>query len=175
MNFYVKFFCYKLLRKSNVEIARKLGVKIGEKCLVLSNPYKCFGSEPYLVELGNHVEITSGVKFITHDGGVWVLREQEEFQKVDKFGKITIGNNVFVGLNSIIMPNVTIGDNCVIGAGSLVNKNIPSGEVWAGVPAKKICTLEEYKNKSMSQFSYTKGLSFEEKKQALQKTHPEWF
>ena len=82
---------------------------------------------------------------------------------------------MFIGLNTTILPGVTIGDNCVIGAGSLVNKSIPSGEVWAGVPAKRICSLEEYKNKNMDSFDYTKGLSAKEKEQAVRKAHPEWF
>ena len=66
-----------LFYKDNVKYARKLGVTVGENCRILSDPEKCFSSEPYLVELGNHVEITGDVRFITHDGGVWTLREKE--------------------------------------------------------------------------------------------------
>ncbi len=164
-----------LLRKNNVQIARELGVRIGERCRILSNPYRMFGSEPYLIEIGDHVEITADCRFITHDGGVWVLRDTPEFAKADKFGKITVGNNVFIGARSTIMPGVTIGDNCVVGAGSVVTKSIPSGEIWAGVPAKKICTLEEYKKKCEAVADYTKGLSREEKKTAIKELHPEWF
>lgn len=124
----------RLLRKSNVDIARELGVSIGENCLIFSNPYRCFGSEPYLVEIGNHVEITSGCQFATHDGAVWTLRVEPELAKFDKFGKITVGNNVFIGINSTILPGVTIGDNCIVGAGSLVTKDIPSAKCGAGYP-----------------------------------------
>lgn len=49
---------------------------------------------------------------------------------------IIIGKRVFIGGHSIILKGVTIGDDSVIGAGSVVTKNIPSGEVWAGNPAK---------------------------------------
>ena len=171
----LKVWCNKLTRKSNTEIARQLGVRIGNRCHILADPYVCFGSEPFLVELGDHVEVTGGCRFVTHDGAVWVLREEQELAMVDKFGKITVGNNVFIGLSSTILPGVTIGDNCIIGACSLVNKNIPSGEVWAGVPAKRICTVEEYKQRSMPYLDRTKGLSPEEKKKAICQNHPEWF
>lgn len=62
-----------------------------------------------------------------------------------RIGKVCIGNRVFVGLGTIILPNVTIGDDVIIGAGSVVSKSIPSGCVCAGVPAKVICSMEEYK------------------------------
>lgn len=59
--------------KNPVKEARKQGVTIGEGCIILcSNP---FGSEPYLISIGNHVRMSRGVQFITHDGGVWVIRE----------------------------------------------------------------------------------------------------
>lgn len=170
-----KMVLNRIKKKDNVLIAREMGVRIGENCLILSNPYRCFGSEPYLVELGNHVEVTGGCQFVTHDGGVWTLRVQDGCEKVDKFGKITVGDNVFIGINSVILPGVRIGDNCVIGAGAVVAKDIPSGEVWGGVPAKFISTYEQYIKKSLEKADFTKGLSPEEKKKAIQERHPEWF
>ena len=72
---------------------------------------------------------------------------KEKFKNVDKFGKITVGNNCFIGCRSIIMPNVTIGNNCVVGSGSVVTKSIPDGEVWAGNPAHFITTIDKYTEK----------------------------
>lgn len=66
-----------------------------------------------------------------------------------KFGKIEVGEYSFIGANSTIMPGVVIGDHCVIGAGSLVTKNIPNGTVYAGVPARFICTTEQYAEKCL--------------------------
>ena len=167
---------FSYLRKNKYpQIAREFGVKVGENCRFLTNPYVCFGSEPYLVEIGNHVEITGECRFITHDGALWVLRQEKEFEKLDKFGKITVGNNVFIGIRSTVMPGVTIGDNVIVGAGSLVTKSIPTGEVWAGVPAKKICTLDEYKEKTLKLADETKGLSAKEKEKAIREKHPDWF
>lgn len=164
-----------ILKKDNVQIARELGVRIGDDCLILANPYQAFAMEPYLIKLGDHVEITTGCRFITHDGGVWCLRKIEGLNKIDKFGKITVGNNVFIGLQSLIMPGVSIGDNCIIGAGSIVTKSIPSGEVWAGVPARYICSIEQYHEKALRVADFTKHLNAREKKAALEKKHPEWF
>ena len=63
-----------------------------------------------MIEIGDNVRITSGVRFVTHDGGVWVLRHKySELSDIDLFGKIRIGNNVHIGFNAIIMPGVTIG------------------------------------------------------------------
>ena len=174
MNKFIRKIVNRLKRKSNVEIARDLGVRVGQNSLILCDPYECFGSEPYLVELGDHVEVTGGCRFVTHDGAVWVLRQEAGLEKIDKFGKITVGNNVFIGINSTILPGVTIGDNCIVGACSLVTTSIPSGEVWGGVPAKKICSLDEYKMRAMPFFDYTKGLSPQKKEEAVRAAHPEW-
>ena len=135
----------KFLRKkieNPITYSRRVGVTIGERCKLNGLPN--WGSEPWLISLGDHVEISFDCVFITHDGATWVFREQEKYKNVIKFGKIIVGNNCFIGARSTILPGVTIGDNCVIAAGSLVTKNVPSGEVWGGVPASFITTTEKY-------------------------------
>lgn len=62
-------------------------------------------------------------------------------------GIVTIGNNVFIGVNSIVLKDTIIGDNVIIGAGSVISGNVESNSVYAGVPAKKICSLDEYVEK----------------------------
>jgi acetyltransferase-like isoleucine patch superfamily enzyme len=121
----------------------KIG-KIGERCRIYS---RLFGSEPYLIEIGNHVHIGENVQLITHDGGVWVLRDMLERQELDSFGKIVIKDNVFIGNNTIILPGVVIGENVVIGAGSVVTKDVPHNTVVGGVPAKTIKSIELYAKK----------------------------
>lgn len=135
------------IRKDPVKYARKIGVNIGENSRIIEWPD--WGGDPYLVSIGNHVTISYGCAFITHDGSTWIFREQEKYKSVIKVGKIDIGNNCFIGARTTIMPGVTIGDNCVIGACSLVNKNVPSGEVWAGNPAKFICKSDDYAEKCL--------------------------
>lgn len=117
-----------------------LGVRFGKNVRILHYPR--FGSEPYLIEIGNNVTITRGVCFVNHDGGVAVFRN--EYPGLNVYGKIKIGNNVFIGINTIILPGVTIGNNVVIGAGSIINKDVPNDVVVAGVPAKIIKSTEDY-------------------------------
>lgn len=148
---------------------RDYGVRIGDGCEIYENV--SFGSEPYLVTIGNHVRITAGVKFITHDGGVWVVREMMNMSDIDKFGAITIGNNVHIGMNSIIMPGVSIGDNCIIGCGAVVTKNVPPYEIWGGVPARKIKTVAEYFQQHEHAFEHTKQMNSDEKKAYLIKKY----
>ena len=108
-----------------------------------------YGSEPYLITLGNYVRISGFVQFVTHDGGSWVFRREGKYKDIVHFGRIKIGNNVFIGTHAIIMPDVVIGDNVVIGAGAVVTKKIPSNTVAVGVPAKPIMTIDEYAKKMM--------------------------
>lgn len=146
------------------------GVEIGDNCEIY--PSANFGSEPYLISLGNHVRINSGVQLITHDGGVWVLREYLDIlghEKIDLFGQIKIGNNVHIGTNAIIMPNVIIGNNVIIGCGAVVTKNIPDNSIAVGVPARIIKTIDEYTKQHIKEFDYTKKMSNKSKKEYLLK------
>jgi acetyltransferase-like isoleucine patch superfamily enzyme len=130
--FFKSMFCL-LSGESKNKFLRWYGLKIGIGCEIYS---KEFDSEPFLIEIGNHVVIAPGSVFITHDGAVWVMRHA--FPEMDLFGRISIGDNTFVGVNCIIMPNTTIGSNCIIGAGSVVRGNIPDNSVVMGNPAKVI-------------------------------------
>lgn len=146
----------------------KRGGILGKNCEIF--PDVEFGSEPYLIKIGDNVRITNGVRFVTHDGGMWVLRNLG-IPDIDKFGTIEIGNNVHIGWNAIIMPNVKIGNNCVIGAGAVVTKNIPDNSIAVGVPARVIEDIEVYKEKALKSADYTKNMSPDSKKEYLQKKY----
>jgi len=105
-----------------------------------------FGTEPFLISFGNNCVIATGVRFINHDMSIEMINFSQGFdRKVQVIEKeIKLGDNVFIGADSIILPGVTIGSNCIVGAGSVVTKNIPDGEIWAGVPAKKISIYKDY-------------------------------
>jgi acetyltransferase-like isoleucine patch superfamily enzyme len=122
---------------SAAKYARFVGVKIGDDCSIAT---KYFGSEPYLVTIGNHVQVTLGVRFSTHGGG-WVFRNK--YADFDTFGKITVGDNVYIGNCSLILAGVTIGNNVIIGAGSVVTKSIPDNVIVAGNPAKYIGSVSD--------------------------------
>ena len=137
-----------LYKKTDPEkYARSLGVKIGKNCVVGN---AVWGSEPYLISLGDHVLLSFEVAFVTHDASHWCFKDEPGYEDVKQFGSIRVGNNVFIGCRSTILRGVTIGDNSIIGACSLVNKDIPAGEVWAGVPARYITTTEEYKKRCLA-------------------------
>lgn len=159
----------KIKRMNNpVKYWRKKGALIGDGCEIYSTA--SLGSEAYLVKLGDKVRVNSGVLFITHDGGVWVLRNiKEEYKGIDIIKPIEIGNNVHIGTNAIIMPNVKIGNNCIIGCGAIVTKDIPDNSIAVGVPARVIETIEDYENKHKEEFLQTKYMSSEDKRQFLLK------
>ena len=141
--------------------ARKAGVKMGEKNFIRS---RFWSSEPYLITVGSNCAITSGVKFFTH-GGARAARAK--YPKFDFFGKINIGNYVYIGTGSMIMAGVSVGDNVLIAAGSVVTKSVPSNVVVGGNPAKILCPLEVFIERNMKYNTNSKGLSYEEKKKLL--------
>jgi acetyltransferase-like isoleucine patch superfamily enzyme len=132
------------------EYYRKKGFLIGRNNRIYIRNLD-LSTESYLIKIGNHCTITAGVVFLTHDGGAWVFREQ--IPNLNVFGKIEIKDNCFIGINSIILHNVTIGPNSVVGAGAIVTKDVPPNTVVAGNPAKKICSIEEYKEKCIKKFT----------------------
>ncbi|MDR1738419.1 MAG: acyltransferase [Candidatus Symbiothrix sp.] len=136
-------------------------IKKGKDCRLIDCTVS---SEPYLLTLGDHVSATR-THFETHDGGVWLFREENPTWTIIK--PINIGNNVYIGTNCIILPGVTIGDNVIIGAGSIVTKDIPSNTVYAGIPARFIKTVEEYKSKIEKNVLHTKLLSDKAKEEYL--------
>jgi acetyltransferase-like isoleucine patch superfamily enzyme len=148
-----------------VGYARSLGVRVGDRCRLLDLNGGTFGSEPWLITIGDHVTITTGVHFVTHDGGVWVFRE--EHPDADLFGPIAVGNNVFLGLNVTLMPGITIGNNVVIGAGAIVTRDIPGDSVAVGAPAKVVMTLAEYWAKVEPRLSNTGRMLGDEKRAFL--------
>ena len=123
--------------------------------------------------IGNNVRITSGVKITTHDGGVWVLRHKyPELRDVDKFGRVTIGDNCHIGMGAIIMPGVTIGSDCIVGAGAVVTKDVPDGAIVVGVPARVVSTIDSYREKHQCEFVNTKHMSWDEKRGFVEQAFP---
>ncbi len=173
MNLFKKLTDLIHVKRDPVGYARSIGVTVGDRVKLISiKPgFATFGSEPYLVTIGDDVTITGSVQFITHDGGVWVFNnkhnEMGDPNNIDVCGPITIGNNVFVGFGAILMPNATIEDNVVIGAGAVVTGTIPSNSVAVGVPAKVIMTIEEYRKRVERNCCHIRTLSYQEKKEYL--------
>lgn len=145
-----------------IQQAEKAGVLLGKDNEIQSKFWE--RAEPYLITIGNNCQITLGVKIFTHGGGKVVRHISKNF---DVFGKVRIGNNVYIGNNSLIMPGVTIGDNVLVAAGSVVTHSVPDNVVVGGNPARILCSLEEYYQRNLTYNTDTKGLSPKEKKNVL--------
>jgi len=152
---------YKTTFWSYEKQARKAGVRMGDNNFVMSHFWT---SEPYLIEIGSHCQLTLGCHVYTHGGGSALRAKYPDF---DAFGRIKIGNYVYVGNYALIMPGVTIGDNVIIGAGSIVTKSIPSNVVVAGNPAKILCNIEEYMQRNIKYNIGSKKLNKKEKRELL--------
>lgn len=127
---------------SSEKYARRIGVKIGKHCLIDT---RYWSSEPYLISIGNNVQITRNVSFYTHGGANCLRKNYPDF---DVFGRIVVEDWVYVGAFSQIMPGVTIGEGALVAAGSVVTKSVTPHTVVGGNPARFICTTEEYYEKN---------------------------
>ncbi|MCC6502880.1 MAG: acyltransferase [Deltaproteobacteria bacterium] len=130
------------------EYFREQGAQIGEGCSIIP---RMLGTEPYLVKIGNHVTIASGVVFITHDGGCWIFRE--EVPDIQVFGPIIIEDNCVVGQNAVLFPNIRIGKNSIVGAGSVVISDVPPDTIVMGIPARPFGSIAKYKEKCLERWA----------------------
>lgn len=152
-------------RLNPVKHARKIGVNIGD------NPHfygpQSWGTEPWLITLGNNVHMASGCRFVNHDGGTLLFRDRVPDLEITK--PIVVGNNVYIGAETMILPGVHIGNNVVIGARSVVTRDIPDNSVAVGVPARVIKTADEYFEKIQRESLHLGHLKGKEKDNALKK------
>lgn len=144
-----------------VAYARHLGVNVGNHTTISIHDWS---SEPYLVTIGDHVQITRGVAIHTHGGGNSVRKVIPDF---DVFGKVVIEDWCYVGAFSQIMPGVTIGEGSLVAAGSVVTKSIPPHSVVGGNPAKVLCTINDYLERNIEFNTHTKGMDVEQKRKLL--------
>ena len=161
------YYCYSIRKDPSLTMYYRYKYKdanIGRNCSFIGKNIS-FSSEPYLITLGNHVRVSFDVAFITHDGGTHILRKK--YPNASIYGKIIVGNNVFIGARSIIMPGVTIGNNCIIAAGSVVTKDIKDGHIVGGVPAKLISLTNDYEKKHIDQLMYIADFPYQKKKEIL--------
>ena len=134
-----------------IKYLKKIGISIGSNCRIFDPKTNIIDIQnPYLLTIGENVKITSGVIILTHDYS-WSVIANVKGEILGNVGYVNIGNNVFIGMNSIILKNTKIGDNVIIGAGSIVSGNIESNSVYAGNPAKKIMSIDEFYKKRKEQ------------------------
>lgn len=136
----LKNILYRLRGEYTTEQLLKMGMKVGKNFGrlngVILDPSHC-----WLIEIGDNVTMAPRVHILCHDAST------KQFMNYTKIGRVTIGDNVFIGAESVVLPGVTIGNNVIVGANSTVIHDIPDNTVVAGTPAKLICTLDDYLNK----------------------------
>ncbi len=142
-------FGHRVDSETYIKYLRSLGMSIGERT-VIYEPRASYVdvTRPYLIKIGNDVKITRGVTILTH-GYDWSVLAGLHQTVLGSGRGTSIGDNVFIGMNTTILKGVHIGNNVVIGAGSLVNKDIPDNCVAAGNPCKMIMPIEDYYKKRL--------------------------
>jgi len=134
--------------RSTAEFIRKhhLYGSVGENCMIMKRKLPLYSN---LVHLHNNVWVASNVGFVTHDVIHNMLNRNPSTggQFIERVGCIEVMDNVFIGSGTRILYNTRIGSNVIIGSDSLVTKDIPDNSVYAGVPAKFICSFDEYVEK----------------------------
>ena len=150
-------------RISHEKYAKKIGLNFGENCHFYGKI--SWGTEPWIITLGNNVHVTADCRFVTHDGATLLFRHIEPTLELTK--PIKVGDNVYIGTRTMIMGGVTIGNNVIIGAGSIVTHDIPDNSVAVGVPARVIKTADEYFEKAKKESLGLGHLKYKEKDDAL--------
>lgn len=145
---FVRAKLMRLRSEISTEELVKLGLTIGknfsrqEKTLIDQ-------SHCWLIDIGDDVTIAPRVHILAHDAST------KKSLGYTRIGLVNIGNNVFIGASSTILPGVKIGDNVVIGAGSVVSRDIPSNSVAVGNPAKVVCSYDDFIERKQSEMKNT--------------------
>ena len=149
-------------KKLTTKWFRHYGMTVGDNCTICCN---ILPSEPYLVTIGNNVTISAPVQLLTHDNSIIKISRGAV---TDTFGSISIGDNCFIGANTVILPGVTLADNIIVAAGSIVTKSFfENNIIIGGNPARKITTWDLSLAKNMKYAQNITGLSAKEKKKLL--------
>jgi maltose O-acetyltransferase len=131
---------------SFLEDLKKRGLRVGKNFKMLEG---CVidDSHCWHIEIGDDVTLAPRVLVLAHDASTKMHLNYTRIKNVK------IGNKVFIGAGTIILPGIKIGDNVIIGAGSVVTKDIPNNSLFAGNPAKFICSTDSFITRMKSQMS----------------------
>lgn len=167
----IRSIIYRFRGEYTTEKLMKMGMKVGKNFYrlngVILDPAHC-----WLIEIGDDVTLAPRVHILAHDAST------VHYLGYAKIGKVVIGNKVFIGSDTVVLPNVCIGNNIVVGANSTVTRDLESGYVYAGNPARKICSIEEFveKNRNLmrtvpcysEEYTLRKNINVEKKKQMIE-------
>ena len=141
---FVKALVFRIRGTYTVEKLVRMGLTVGKNF----NPQLGFdldASHCWLITIGDNVTFAPGVRILAHDASMHYALGYT------KIAPVTIGDNVFIGADSVVLPGTTIGADSIVGAGSVVTKDVPAGMVYAGNPAREICTVQEFLAKHAQQ------------------------
>ncbi len=159
------------LYRDPVRYFRRQGAEIGEGVEIFGANLFTFGSEPYLVSIGNQVTISHNVDFITHDGAMRIARAEHPGAYL--YGRIHVADRCFLGAHCVLLLGARVGAGSVIGSGSIVTGEIPPGVVAIGAPAKPVKTVEDYIQSKRHLWVDTGGLTRDAKRELLIRQLPE--
>lgn len=161
-----------LASRNPEKFVRSLGVELRGTVRFYGVNRGMFGSEPWLISFGDNVYVTAHCQFVTHDGGTLILRK--DHPELEWTAPIFIGDDVYFGVRSIVLPGVTIGNRVIVAAGSVVTRDVPENSVVGGVPARLICSVDDYLERLQAKSLGIGHLSAAEKEQRLREIFHAW-
>lgn len=136
----IKELLYRLRGEYTTEKLISMGMTVGKNFGrlhgVILDPSHC-----WLITIGDNVTMAPRVHILCHDAST------KGFLGYTKIGRVNIGNDVFIGAESVVLPGVTIGNRVIVGANSTVTHDVPDNSVVVGSPARVLCSLDEYLEK----------------------------
>lgn len=171
IQYYIKKLVYRLRGLITTEELIRKGMSVGKNFQRMHN-VNIDESHCWLIKIGNNVTMAPNVQVLAHDASTKMLTGYT------KIGSVKIGDNVFIGAGTIILPGTTIGNDVVIGAGSVISGTILSDSLYLGNPGKRVCSITEFKEKQIQRMkknpkydeSYTvNGGITKEKKEKMKK------
>lgn len=136
---------HKATSETYVEYLKSAGVECGDNITIfVPHSTTIDVLNPHLLKIGNNVAITGPASILTHDYSVFVANHMSGGRLFGKQQPVIIGDNVFIGWGGVILPGTVIENNTIIGAYAVVSGRLESNSVYAGNPAQRICSIEEY-------------------------------
>lgn len=139
-NLYRRYVLGVSVEELDLEELKARGLKVGNNSYIFS-AINFDHIYPHLISIGDNVKVSTNVTILAHDASPCIV------ECGTKVGKVTIGNNVFIGTGSTILCDIKIGNNVIVGAGSVVTKDLPDNGVYAGMPARRICSIDDYRER----------------------------
>lgn len=136
---------YKATSETYVAYLKAVGVECGDNITIFVPHSTTIDTlNPHLLKIGSNVAITGPATILTHDYSVFVSNHMSGGRLFGKQQTVVIGDNVFIGWGGVVLPGTIVGNNVIIGAYAVASGKLESNSVYAGNPAKRVCSMDEY-------------------------------